>query len=266
MTSLDNKVIAITGASGLLGEAFVRACLAAGANVAALDLNISDALTALATETAALQNYALDVTDKTSVDATVADIVARWQRLDGWVNSAAIDPKFDADVKEQQANTFEDYPLNLWEDSLRVNLTGVFLCCQAAGKVMVAQGSGVIVNLASTYGLVGPDQRLYLEEGETEQHLFKPATYSVTKGGIVNFTRYLATYWGNKNVRVNSLTPGGVANNQPSEFVARYAYRTPLGRMAKKDEISKTLVFMLSDDATYMTGSNLVVDGGWTAW
>jgi 2-deoxy-D-gluconate 3-dehydrogenase len=162
-------------------------------------------------------------------------------------------------------NSFEDYPLDLWQQSLDVNLTGAFLCSQAAGRVMVAQRRGVIVNVSSTYGLVGPDQRIYHRAGQAQQ-LYKPAAYAVTKAGIAHLTRYLAAYWGHVPIRVNTLTPGGVFNAQGEEFVVKYSSRTPLGRMAQKNELNGAMLFLVSDASSYMTGANLVVDGGWTAW
>jgi NAD(P)-dependent dehydrogenase (short-subunit alcohol dehydrogenase family) len=196
----------------------------------------------------------------------VAGVEKRYDRLDILINNAAIDPKFDATVAAQQANTFEEYPLELWQQSLDVNLTGAFLCSQAAGRVMVRQRRGVIVNISSTYGLVAPDQRLYRAEAEREQKLFKPAAYAVTKAGIAHLTRYLAAYWGDKSIRVNTLTPGGVFNSQDEGFVTRYASRTPLGRMARQNEMNGAMLFLVSDASSYMTGANVVVDGGWSAW
>ena len=182
------------------------------------------------------------------------------------VNSAAIDPKFDADVAQQQSHTFEDQPLELWKQSLDVNLTGTFLCCQKVGKIMVEKSAGTIINIASTYGVVAPDQRLYQRDEESEQTMFKPAAYPVTKAGVLHLTRYLATYWANTGVRVNSLTPHGVYRSQDEQFLRRFADRSPLGRMARPEEITGPLMFLASDAASYVNGTNLVVDGGWTAW
>ena len=142
----------------------------------------------------------------------------------------------------------------------------MFLCTQAVAPTMLAQGRGVVVNICSTYGLVGPDQRLYEHDDPAAAPAFKPVSYSVTKSAAIGLTRYLAAYWGGKGIRVNSLTPGGVFNGHSDEFVRRYAARTPLGRMAARHEYTGALLFLLSDASSYMTGSNLVVDGGWTAW
>lgn len=207
-------------------------------------------------ETLGLQ---VDVTDKDSVNDMVKQVLKKFGRIDGLVNNVAIDPKFDPSHAKKQTHSFEDFPLKLWDKSLAVDLTGMFLCAQAVAPVMLRAGKGSIVNVSSTYGLVSPDQRLY-KQG------FKPVTYSVTKSGVLGLTRYLATYWGDKGIRVNTLTPGGVYNKHDKEFVKRYSLRTPLRRMAKPDEYNGAVVFLLSDAASYMTGSNLVIDGGWTSW
>ena len=194
-------------------------------------------------------------------------------RLDILVNSAALDPKYDLDAltanNEGAAflvnpTSFEDYPLSAWQQALEVNLTGMFLCCQAAVKPMLTQGQGVIINLSSIYGLAAPDQRLY-QRPDRVTH-YKPVYYSVTKAGVLGLTQYLAAYYAGKNIRVNALTPGGVYNDQDAAFVQAYSARAVLGRMAEKNEMNGALLFLASDASTYMTGANLVVDGGWTAW
>ena len=185
--------------------------------------------------------------------------------LDVLVNSAALDPQFDLPMPWlARCQCFESYSLDSWRLALDVNLTGMFLASQAAVQPMLAAGKGVIINICSTYGLAGPDQRLYERPDGTRS--FKPAYYSVTKAGVLGFTRYLAAYYAGKNIRVNALTPGGVYNGHDEIFTAQYSARTILGRMANIDEMSAAMLFLCSDASSYMTGSNLVVDGGWTAW
>jgi NAD(P)-dependent dehydrogenase (short-subunit alcohol dehydrogenase family) len=163
------------------------------------------------------------------------------------------------------SGSFEDYPLDAWKAALEVNLTGMFLCCQAAVKPMLAHGKkGSIINICSTYGLVAPDQRIYQRDGQ--QTSYKPVYYSVTKAGVLGLTRYLSAYYAGTEIRVNALTPGGVFNNHDEAFLKAYTARTVMGRMANKDEMNGALLFLASDASSYMTGSNLVVDGGWTAW
>jgi 2-deoxy-D-gluconate 3-dehydrogenase len=208
----------------------------------------------------------VDVTDESSVAHLVRATVAEFGRLDGLVNNAALDPKFDRDKRGQHDVAFENFPLALWNRALAVNLTGAFLCAREVASTMLAQRYGAIVNVSSIYGMVGPDQRLYESEHAGAPREFKPVAYSVTKSGVMGLTRYLAAYWAGTGIRVNTLTPGGVLNDQPPEFVRRYSARTPVGRMAHRDEYCGALLFLLSDASSYMTGSNLVVDGGWTAW
>jgi NAD(P)-dependent dehydrogenase (short-subunit alcohol dehydrogenase family) len=267
---LTDRVALITGGAGLLGRQYTRTLLAAGARVLVADL---DGDNAAREANAAVQDaggeaigIAVNVTQPVDVARMVDAALSRWNRLDILVNNAAIDPKADVSESAKLANTFEDFPLDAWRLSLDVNLTGAFLCAQAAGKAMLAAGRGVIVNVSSTYGVVAPDQRLYQRDDEEVQTLFKPASYAVTKAGIAHFTRYLATYWGPRGIRVNTLTPHGIFNAQDEQFVRRYNERTPLGRMAHINEMNGPLLFLVADASSYMTGANLVVDGGWTAW
>ncbi len=270
MFDLTGRVAVLTGGAGMLGRQYTRTLLEAGARVVVADLSGEQAAAAAS---AAMDDaggeaisWGVDVRRKDDVQRMTDEVNKRFGRIDILINNAAIDPKLDSAVADKLSNTFEDYPLELWQASLDVNLTGALLCCQAAGKVMLAQGSGVVVNVCSTYGVVAPDQRLYRREGEAEQKLFKPVAYAVTKAGIAHLTRYLAAYWGGQGIRVNTLTPGGVYHAQDDEFVARYAARTPLGRMASVNEMNGAMLFLVSDASTYMNGANLIVDGGWTAW
>ena len=269
---ITDRVALVTGGAGFLGAEFCRTLAQAGAKVVVADLNkiaaseLADGLCQLGRQAIALQ---VDVTDPLSVQQMVTDTLSVYNRLDILVNSAALDPKFDPQHLRRTASgaptgEFETYPLQAWNQALSVNLTGAFLSCQAAVQPMLQQGSGVIVNISSIYGLVGPDQRLYERPDQAPQ--FKPVYYSVTKSGILGLTKYLATYYAGKNIRVNCLTPGGVFNQHDEDFLQAYAARTVLGRMAQKDEMNGAMLFLVSDASTYMTGANLVVDGGWSAW
>jgi 2-deoxy-D-gluconate 3-dehydrogenase len=261
-------VAIVTGGAGLLGAAHCRALAQAGGIVVIADIDgeAADRIAALVQQDGGGQAVPMrtDVTDPASVDSLVDQTMKRFGRIDILVNNAALDPKFDPASAASHAMRFEDFPLDLWEHSLRVNVTGMFLCAQAVAKPMLAAGRGTIVNICSTYGLVGPDQRLYEREGQEPR--FKPVAYSVSKAAALGLTRYLATYFAGKGIRVNALTPGGVFADHDDEFVKRYSAKTVLGRMAEREEISAALLFLVSEASSYMTGANLVVDGGWTAW
>ena len=261
---LDDKVIVLTGGAGLLGREYALALAGTGASVVVADVD-TDAGKGVVAEAGSGIFIETDVTSKASVEAMVAGALAHYGRIDGLVNNAAIDLKFDASHAGEHLDSFENFPLEEWDKGLSVNLTGMFLCAQAVARPMLACGGGVIVNISSIYGLVGPDQRIY-ERPDSPEPVYKPVIYSVTKSAVLGLTRYLATYWSGKNIRVNTLTLGGVYNDHSDEFVHRYSSRTPLGRMANREEYSDALLFLLSKSSSYMTGSNLIVDGGWTAW
>jgi len=265
---MTGKTAIITGAAGLLGKQFCLALAQAGANVVMADLEKKPVLeNEVEFREMGLNALALevDVSDPDSTKSMVERALTVFGSVDVLVNSAALDPKFDsAGVSAQGANAFESFSLDAWRQALDVNLTGMFLSSQAAVVPMLKQGQGVIVNICSMYGLVGPDQRLYERPDGTRQ--FKPVYYSTTKAGVLGFTRYLATYYAGKNIRVNALTPGGVFNDHDEVFTTQYSARTVLGRMANLDEMNGAMLFLCSDASSYMTGSNLVVDGGWTAW
>jgi len=265
---ITDRLAVVTGGAGLLGRSHGAAMAAAGANVVLGDIRLEAAEEAAAQistesgrECVPLQ---LDVADPTSVRAMAKATMERFGKIDILINNAALNPKFDPKHAADHSHSFEEFPFDEWEHAMGVNVTGMFLCAQAVAPAMVAAGSGTIVNISSTYGLVGPDQRLYAREGEPQQ--YKPVTYSVAKAAALGLTRYLATYFAGKGIRVNALTPGGVFADHDDEFVKRYSARTVLGRMAEKEEISSALLFLVSDASSYMTGANLVVDGGWTAW
>src|SRR5687768_9049738 len=267
---LTGCVAVVTGGVGLLGAEFCRTLAEAGAAVAVVDLNELASQEAAYTLTkSGYQSLAVptDITKPDSVNAMVDKVMSAFGRLDILVNSAALDPKFDPDAikKGITPGAFEDYPLDQWNAALNVNLTGMFLVTQACAKQMLSQDKkGSIINICSTYGLNGPDQSIYTKDGE--RVAFKPVYYTVTKAGVLGFTKYLAAYYAGTEIRVNALTPGGVFNNHEDYFVKNYSAKTILGRMAKKDEMNGALLFLASEASSYMTGNNLIVDGGWTAW
>jgi NAD(P)-dependent dehydrogenase (short-subunit alcohol dehydrogenase family) len=265
MFDLSEKVAIVTGALGLIGKEHCRALADAGAQVVVTDVD-GKACEVFARELGVKAlGVGADITKQASVTALRDAALARFGRVDVLVNNAAINDKFESPAAADELSKFESYPLDLWQRSLDVNVTGMFLCCQTIGAVMAERRSGSIVNVASTYGIVAPDQSLYVKPDGT-QSFFKSAAYPVTKGAVISFTRFLAAYWGARGVRVNALSPGGVEAGQDDWFVAAYAKRTPLGRTAKPNDYRGALVFLASDDSAYMTGANLVVDGGWTAW
>jgi 2-deoxy-D-gluconate 3-dehydrogenase len=264
---LTGRAAIVTGGTGLLGAEFCKTLVEAGValTIADIDGEAADNLAvSLSQQGYQARGQETDVTSVESVHQMVNSTLKAYNRLDILVNGAALDPKFDPQSNQNHSGAFEDYPLELWKKALDVNLTGAMLCCQAAALPMLEQGKGVVINIASIYGIVAPDQRLYQQEGKPPQ--YKPAFYTVTKAGILGLTKYLAAYYSGKNIRVNALTPGGVFNGHEDEFEKTYSARTVVGRMADKDEMNGALLFLASDASGYMTGANLVVDGGWTTW
>jgi NAD(P)-dependent dehydrogenase (short-subunit alcohol dehydrogenase family) len=266
--SLDGKVALVTGALGLLGRRHCSALAGAGATVVASDRD-ARACATFAGELAAAHGrealgLAVDITRQADVQRLRDELLDRFGRADVLVNNAAINDKVE-DPASGNLLRFEDYPLDAWRQALEVNVTGTFLCCQAFGAEMARAGRGSIVNIASTYGVVAPDQSLY-RRPDGSQAFFKSAAYPTSKGAVLALTRYLAGYWGRAGVRVNALSPGGVRNGQEPHFVAAYSERTPLGRMAEPGDYEGAIVFLASDASAYVTGANLIVDGGFTTW
>lgn len=262
---LTHKTAIVTGACGLIGQQHCEALASAGANVIVADLHLDKAReVALRLPGAEHLALAVDVTSPESLVAARDTIIAHFGHIDVLVNNAAINDMFENPAMAADLSKFENFPVATFRQVLEVNVTGLFLAAQVFGTPMAEQGSGSIINVASTYGLVGPDQSIYRNEAG-EQTFYKSPSYPTTKGAVVNFTRYLAAYWGSKGVRVNTLSPGGVENSQDAFFIKQYSAKTPLGRMAHATDYQGAVVFLASEASAYMTGANLVVDGGWTA-
>ena len=266
--SLDGKVAVVTGGLGLLGRQHGIALAEAGAHVAVADLD-GDAAMQFAGELTGrfgcrAHGCRVDITDAAAVTSLRDEVQRTLGPIDVLVNNAAIDDKAVPGA-DDETSAFERYPLERWKMVLDTNVTGTFLCCQIVGCGMADRATGSIINIASTYGVVAPDQALY-RNADGSQSFFKGPAYPTTKGAVIALTRFLAAYWGHRGVRVNALSPGGVHNGHEPGFVARYGARTPLGRMAAPADYRGAVVFLASDASSYMTGANLVVDGGWTAW
>lgn len=254
---LSDRVAIVSGSAGQLGGEYVRALLAAGASVAGLDL------TATPIEHERFMSVIADITDRPALERALADVLGAFGRVDVLVNNAALDnPPGSSGAA---VGPFEEFPEEAWDKVVEVNLKGMVLSCQVFGGHMAASGGGSIINISSIYGMLSPDQRIY-EYRRAEETFFKPVAYSVTKSGVLNLTRYLATYWADKGVRVNTLTLAGVFNDQDERFLEGYTAKVPLGRMARADEYNGPVIFLASDASSYVTGSNIVVDGGYSAW
>lgn len=264
--SLTSKTAIVTGATGLIGQNHCKALAEAGANIVVADLDISrceEVIKSLPNPEKHM-SISFDIIDENAVKNACKSIIEKYGKIDILVNNAAINDMFENPLLAGEQSMFENYPVEMFRKSLEANVTGTFLCCQVFGTEMAKAGQGSIINLASTYGMVGPDQSIYKDK-DGKQLFYKSAAYPATKGAVINFTRFLAAYWGHKGVRVNTLSPGGVENSQDDFFVQNYSAKTPLNRMAKPTDYMGAIVFLASDASSYMTGANLVVDGGWTA-
>jgi len=267
---IEQKVILVTGAFGLIGKEISRAFIAQGAQVILADLNVAR-MTSLEAELK--QEFpdgkflltSLDITNEESISACMKHSLEKFGRIDVLINNAAIDAKFDKENSNQvNPSRFENYPIELLRKSVEVNLTGTVLITQHVCRQMLIQGSGNIINVASTYSLVAPNQSLY-DYGEGTRN-FKPIDYIATKSFIPNFTRYIATFYSKDNIRCNAIVPHGIYNDHDEKFLVNFSKMSPLGRMCERSELNGPFTFLASEASSYMTGSVLVVDGGWTAW
>jgi len=265
---LTGIVAVVTGAGGLLGREHCIALAESRARVIAVDLDSAACEATVEQIRAAgylsVEARRVDITARSEVTQLCEDLVTRFGYVGVLVNNAALNDKVEGRAPRGPV-AFENFPLSEWQRTIDVNLTGMFLCCQVFGALMEQASRGSIINISSTYGMVGPDQRIYQDE-LGRQTLIKSPAYAVTKAGVLGLTRYLAAYYGPHGVRVNALSPGGVQTSQDAQFVKNYASRTPLGRMARPDEYRGAIVYLASNASSYVTGANIVVDGGWTAW
>jgi NAD(P)-dependent dehydrogenase (short-subunit alcohol dehydrogenase family) len=267
---LTGRVAIITGGAGLLGYHHGAILAAAGAHVVLLDLPATEPASRAAQISAAhgvdCLGLTTDVTNEASISDASSRVMAKFGRIDILINNAANNPKVE-DAKGLTWSRLENLPIDVWDADIRVGLTAAFLCSRVFGAEMVKRKAGVIVNVASDLAVISPDQRLYrVENVREDQQPVKPVTYSVVKSALLGLTRYLATYWSGANIRVNAISPGGVFNEQPEVFLSRIKQLIPLERMANRDEYQGAILFLCSDASSYMTGANLVVDGGRTCW
>jgi NAD(P)-dependent dehydrogenase (short-subunit alcohol dehydrogenase family) len=254
---LDGRVAVVTGGFGQLGSVYTAGFVERGMRVAVFDVAAGEV-------PEGARAFRVDVTDRAAIESALGEVAAEWGVPHVLVNNAALDSPPDAPAAE--VGPFEEYPEESFDAVLDVNVKGAFLCCQAIGGAMAREGRGSIVNVSSIYGLLSPVQDVYEFRRAGGQTFVKPVAYSVSKSAVLNLTRYLATYWAKTGVRVNTLTLAGVWNDQPQEFLDAYTARLPIGRMLDAREALGAVVFLASDASSYVTGANVVVDGGWSAW
>jgi len=254
---LSGRVAVVTGGLGQLGRVYAAGLAERGMRVATFDIASGDA-------PVGVRAYEIDITNRVAIEQALRGIETEWEAPHVLVNNAGLDSPPDAPVEE--VGPFEDYPEASFDAVMDVNVKGTLLCCQVVGGAMAREGRGSIVNVSSVYGLLSPVQDLYAFRRDRGETFVKPVAYSVSKSAILNLTRYLATYWARAGVRVNTLTLAGVWNDQPTEFLEAYTARVPMGRMLEASEALGAVVFLASDASSYVTGANVVVDGGWSAW
>lgn len=269
---ITGKVIVITGGAGLIGRRHTEAVLEGEGIPVLLDI-FPEPLARVKEEFlsrypgANIETFVADITDRGCLEGIRDELLAKYGHIDGLINNAANNPKVEGGSKNLGAMRFHNLPLSIWEDDMRVGLTGAFLCCQVFGYEMEKQKSGVIINISSDYGVISPNQNIYKKEGvPEEEQTVKPVSYSVVKHGIMGLTKYLATYWAKSGIRVNTLCPASLSNGQNEEFVRKISELIPMGRMSRPGEYPATVLYMLSEASSYMTGATVILDGGRTIW
>jgi len=251
---IDKRVCIITGGEGFLGKRHVKAIKDAGGIPISLDV-------------AGKPDFKVDIRDKKALEKIKEKILKNYQRIDVLINNAANNPKVEDTKEGKNWTRFENFPENVWQDDSNIGLKGALFCSQVFGNCMAKNKGGTILNVSSDLGIIAPDQRIYRKKGlREEEQMIKPVSYSMIKHGLIGLTKYLATYWAEKNVRVNAVCFGGVYNQQNEEFIKKLTNLIPLGRMADQDEYGAAILFLISDASSYMTGSTLVIDGGRTCW
>lgn len=269
---ITGKVCVITGGAGLLGQKHAEAVIEGEGIPILLDISqeaLNNAQMRLKRQypSAEIGVYRVDITKQSELERVRDELVKKYGRIDILINNAANNPKVE-DKGDNFGNIrFDNFPLEIWNADILVGLTGAFLCAKVFGMVMEQSKSGVLLNISSDLGIIAPDQRIYRKEGlEEAEQTIKPVTYSVIKHGLLGLTKYLATYWADKGIRVNAVCPGGIYNGQDEQFLAKLTSLIPMGRMADKDEYKATVLYLISDASSYMTGSTIIVDGGRTCW
>jgi len=270
---IKDKICMITGGGGLLGHRHAQAVLEGDGIPVLLDIskNSIDFVTGLLREEygkrAVVKSYVVDITNREELENVRKELVEEFGHIDVLINNAANNPKVEGGSKNLSTAKFTDFSIEMWNQDLAVGLTGAMLCAQVFGAQMEMQGSGVVLNISSDYGLIAPDQRVYRKEGVPEdKQIIKPVSYSVVKHGMIGLTKYLAVYWAKKGIRVNTLCPASLQNGQDDEFIEKISNLIPMGRMSEPEEYVCTILYLISEASTYMTGSTVVLDGGRTSW
>lgn len=269
---IKDKVCIITGGAGLLGRRHSAAVIEGKGIPVLLDIS-EEALYKAKNElseqypAANIETYKVDISNEESLQKIRTELMVKYGHIDILINNAANNPKMEEMSNNLGNIRFDNFPMEIWSEDIAVGLTGAFLCAKVFGKAMEEKKKGVILNISSDLGIIAPDQRIYRQDGlrEDEQPI-KPVTYSVIKHGLIGLTKYLATYWADVNIRVNALCPAGVENGQSKEFMDKLINLIPMGRMADVKEYQCTVLYMISDASSYMTGSTVIVDGGRTCW